>query len=85
MVGGLNRRNLTDDRDAVPILGQIPVLKYLFSNRVRTESNATLFVFLRPVILRDDEFEDLKFLSEREAMDAGIPGDYPRSEPVAMR
>jgi general secretion pathway protein D len=85
VVGGLNRRNFTQTKDAVPILGQLPVLEYLFSNRTNNDSNTTLFVFIRPVILRDDKFEDLKFLSEREVREAGVPDDFPRSEPLTIR
>ena len=32
-----------------------------------TTTDSTLFVFIRPVILRDDKFEDLKYLSGRSA------------------
>ena len=33
IVGGLNSRNLLETLDAVPLLGRIPILKYLFSSR----------------------------------------------------
>jgi general secretion pathway protein D len=52
---------------------------------VTSDSNVTLFVFIRPVILRDDKFEDLKFLSEREVRAAGVPADLPQSEPLTIR
>lgn len=84
VVGGLNRRNNTDDVDRVPLLGRIPIVEFLFSNRVKTESTSTLFVFLRPIILRDDRFEDLKYLSERDAREAAVPADFPPSEPLAI-
>ncbi len=85
VVGGLNRRNFSQTKDAVPILGQLPVLEYLFSSRTTNDANTTLFVFIRPVILRDDKFEDLKFLSERDAREAGVPADFPQSEPLTIR
>ena len=72
-------------KQSVPFLGDIPVLEYLFSNRTNNEQNTTLFVFIRPVILRDDKFEDLKFLSAEDVRQAGIPADFPTSEPLMMR
>jgi general secretion pathway protein D len=53
VLGGL----ITDDRTAtksqVPLLGDIPVLGNLFKSRQQTQTKRTLFVFLRPTILRD--------------------------------
>lgn len=85
IVGGLNRKNYSNTVDAVPILGQLPLLQYLFSNRTVNSTNSTLFVFIRPVVLRDDKFADLKYYSETSAKAAGIAGDYPQSEPLLMK
>lgn len=53
VLGGL----ITDDRlsseQKVPGLGDIPVVGNLFKSRDARESRRTLFVFLRPTILRD--------------------------------
>ena len=84
IVGGLKRNDLTETITRVPILGQIPWLEYLFSSRSNNASDATLFVFIRPIILRDDAFEDLKYLSSRELDLAGLPQDYPSSSPLLM-
>lgn len=84
IVGGLNSRNLLETLHSVPLLGRIPILKYLFSSRTTTNRNTTLFVFIRPVILRDDQFEDLKFLSGRDLGAAETEGDFPASEPLAI-
>lgn len=84
IVGGLNSRDLQETLDAVPLLGRIPILKHLFSSRSTTDRNTTLFVFIRPVILRDDAFEDLKFLSARDLGAAEADGDFPESEPLAI-
>jgi general secretion pathway protein D len=61
------------------------VLGYLFGNRVNTDSTTTLFVFILPVILRDDKFADLKFLSEQDVRAAELPGDFPTSEPLLIK
>ena len=53
VLGGL----ITDDRQSVrsqvPVLGDIPILGELFKNRRESTTKRTLFVFLRPTILRD--------------------------------
>ena len=84
VVGGLNRTSHSDTFSRVPFLGEIPVLEYLFSNRTRNDSRTTLFVFIRPTILRDDKFEDLKYFSQRDAQRAGLPDDFPSSSPITM-
>jgi general secretion pathway protein D len=84
IVGGLKRRDLTDKVDRIPILGEIPVLEYLFSSRSESQAESSLFLFIRPVVLRDDQFEDLKYLSQRDLAAAELPGDYPVSQPLFM-
>ncbi|HOI56942.1 MAG TPA: type II secretion system protein GspD, partial [Phycisphaerae bacterium] len=69
----------------LPILGDIPVLEYLFSSRSKNRSENTLFVFIRPVILRDDQFDDLRYLSAQDRKLADLPEDTPTSEPMLMR
>ena len=81
-MGGLNRKNYAYTVDAIPLLGDIPVLKYLFSSRSEKKSTSTLFVFIRRVVLRDDKFADLKFFSRRDVHSAGIAGDFPKSDPM---
>ena len=85
IVGGLTRREHTDDFNAVPILGQIPILRLLFSSRSDGDRTETLFVFLRPTILRDEQFTDLRNLSEADLKSAGVPANFPQSRPVVMR
>jgi type II secretory pathway component GspD/PulD (secretin) len=85
IVGGLNRQNFSKTVNAVPFLGEMPILEYLFSSRSDNKEQGTLFVFLRPTILRDDQFADLKYLSEKEVGAAQLKGDYPESEPLLMQ
>jgi general secretion pathway protein D len=85
VVGGLTRENYSQSVDRVPGLGSIPGLEYLFSNRTRSTTRDTLFVFIRAVILRDDKFESLKVLSHEALEHAGLKDQYPTSEPVEMR
>jgi len=47
--------------------------------------STSLFVFIRPIILRDEKLQDLKFLSERDVSRACLPGTFPASQPVSIR
>ena len=84
VVGGLTTKNFNTSVNTIPLLGQIPILKYLFGTRSRSSEDSTLFVFIRPVILRDDQFEDLRYISAKQVEAAGLPSDFPSSSPVAM-
>ena len=85
IVGGLTRSNNAVTIDSIPYIENIPLLRHLLSKTDSQSSGSSLFVFLRPVILRDDKFRDLKYLSERDTKAANIPGTFPRSEPILLR
>ena len=68
----------------MPLLGDIPVLKHLFQLQTKSDVERTLFVFIRPIILRDDQFEDLKYLSDRDLDLAELPPNVPASRPIVM-
>ena len=81
VVGGLTSKNFSRTESTIPILGDIPILKYAFGTRTWNTADSTLFVFIRPVILRDDQFDDLKFISEQDVKAAGLVSDLPTSGP----
>ncbi|MFB3891196.1 MAG: type II secretion system protein GspD [Phycisphaerae bacterium] len=85
VVGGLSRKDTSRGKNKVPILGDIPVLGYLFGVESDKDTRSTLFVFIRPVILRDDQFEDLKYLSDRDLAAAQLPPNFPASEMMVVR
>lgn len=85
VIGGLKRFDSMQTRESIPIIGDIPLLGSLFGNESTNESETSLFVFIRPIILRDDEFRDLKYLSAEEADSSGIGDGYPKSEPMVIR
>jgi general secretion pathway protein D len=85
IVGGLNRINKATDVTSMPFIENVPILKYIASNRTNADQRSTLFIFLKPVILRDDKFKELKFLSDRDVHHAELPGRFPTSQPVLIR
>lgn len=85
VVGGLTRDNLDSSVQRVPLLGSIPGIEHLFSSRRNREAQTTLFLFIRAVILRDDEFADLKLLSGDALNQAGLEDGFPKSTAKTIR
>lgn len=67
VLGGLITDDRLSGRSQVPVLGDIPILGELFKSRRESRTKRTLFVFLRPTILRD-----------QRAVDAEAEADYSR-------
>jgi general secretion pathway protein D len=53
VLGGLITDDRQDTRQQVPILGDIPIVGELFKSRREIRQKRTLFIFLKPTILRD--------------------------------
>ncbi|QWZ81763.1 GspD family T2SS secretin variant ExeD [Aeromonas sp. FDAARGOS 1414] len=53
VLGGLMNEETKEQVSKVPLLGDIPVLGYLFRSTSNTTSKRNLMVFIRPTILRD--------------------------------
>ena len=84
IVGGMKRKDKSETVSKIPLLGDIPILGHLFRNTVLTDVETALFVFIRPVILRDDLFLDLKYLSDWDLRKAEMPPSAPESRPLLM-
>ena len=61
VMGGLIGEESTVTEDKIPLLGDIPVLGYLFKNKSRRKIKRNLFIFVTPHILRQRgvAFDDL--------------------------
>ena len=53
-IGGLIQESVSDGENKVPLLGDIPVLGWLFKYQQKQRKKTNLMVFLKPTILRDD-------------------------------
>ena len=84
IVGGLRRIGESQDFIGVPWAEKIPVIRELSSRTTETLTTTSFFLFIRPQVLRDSRFQDLRFLSDRESSQAGLPGEYPVSGPVLI-
>jgi general secretion pathway protein D len=64
VIGGLMETQKTESIRKVPVLGDIPLLKFAFRRTIRDESKKELLIFLTPYIVNDPH--DLETLSRRE-------------------
>ena len=55
ILGGLIEDQVSDTESKVPLLGDIPLIGFLFRTETTTKSKQNLMVFLRPTILRDNK------------------------------
>ena len=53
ILGGLEVDSTSDSGSGVPFLARVPIIKWLFSKRVRTASQSKLSVLIRPTIIRN--------------------------------
>jgi len=84
IVGGLNRQNFEMSTKGIPWLEKIPYLGLLASQQGDKKTRTSLFVFIKPIILRDDKFKDLKYLSDGDIRSAQIRANLPQSAPMVM-
>lgn len=64
VLGGLIEEIVDDTQSKVPLLGDIPVLGWLFTSRASTKRKQNLMVFLKPEILRD--FKDSAYVTNEK-------------------
>lgn len=55
VVGGIIQKQVSDTSRKTPVLGSIPVLKWLVNNKDKTTHEVELMVFLRPKVIRTPE------------------------------
>ncbi len=89
VLGGLMDEAVQDSVSKVPLLGDIPVLGVLFSQKETTRTKRNLMVFIRPIIMRDNvaasryttnkynEFRDQQMRFSQNPLGFAVPGEYP--------
>src|SRR6185503_14952965 len=64
VIGGLVRDSVGTRETKIPILGDIPVLGFLFKQSVKTKQKSNLLLVLTPYVIRDQD--DLRAIFERK-------------------
>jgi general secretion pathway protein D len=64
VIGGLMRDSITEGETKIPVLGDIPVLGFLFRQSQKTTVKSNLLLVLTPYVIRDQD--DLRAIFERK-------------------
>ncbi|MFZ2298533.1 MAG: type II secretion system secretin GspD, partial [Aquabacterium sp.] len=68
VLGGLMKDEYTDGQSKVPLLGDIPSLGTLFKSQERGRKKTNLMVFLRPIVMRNQDAANALTLDRYEYM-----------------
>ncbi len=85
VVGGLLTETLAESTSQVPGIGDVPILGWLFGSRSDSRSKVRLYAFIRPSVLRDEAFADLRYLSQRDLEAADVDDGMPPTRLQTMR
>lgn len=73
IIGGLLRRSRLSNENRVPVLGEIPIVNFLFSSRTKETIQSNLIFFIRPRVI--DPSQD-----RRRMITPAIPAPDPEAE-----
>jgi type II secretory pathway component GspD/PulD (secretin) len=76
VLGGLMSDATTRERSKVPLLGDLPGMKYVFGHSGKSRKKANLLIFLTPTIVSDADFHP----TETEFLKRTPPADKPDGE-----
>lgn len=54
VIGGVFTQDISDSTQKVPLLGDVPVVGWLFKNNVKSDSKSELLIFITPKIMKDE-------------------------------
>ncbi|MCR4298666.1 MAG: type IV pilus secretin PilQ [Gallionella sp.] len=54
VIGGVFTQDLSDSTQKVPLLGDVPVVGWLFKNEVKSDTKSELLIFITPRIMKDE-------------------------------
>jgi general secretion pathway protein D len=74
ILGGLRRKNIQDNKESIPFLGDIPGVGKLFSHTEMQDNTTEMFVFITPKIITDP-IQDAERIRKEELKKR--PGDHP--------
>jgi general secretion pathway protein D len=81
VLGGIIRNDRTESISKVPILGDIPILGWLFKTKRMIDKKTNLLVFITPRIIKDTEDLAAVTRKSKSAMDNFKTGQLPGIEP----
>jgi len=85
VLGGLIQNTLTETMQAIPLLGEIPILGALFRFKSMEKKRTNLMIFLRPVIIRSPEDSYRVTVDRYEYLRGYTRGEGPEREGIYDR
>ena len=82
VLGGLMKDEYSGGETKVPLLGDIPVVGNLFKSQQRSRTKSNLMVFLRPVVMRDQDASNALTLDRYDYMRQKQIDSTPGAHPV---
>ncbi|MBE7492705.1 MAG: type II secretion system secretin GspD [Planctomycetes bacterium] len=70
VIGGLKSSESSKAVTKIPLLGDIPLIGELFKSQRTIERRTNLYIFIRPKILKDASFDDLRGVSAQKLREA---------------
>jgi len=84
VIGGITLASRTDTIQKLPLLGDIPLVGYLFRDTKKLSRKTVLYIFITPRIVLDPNFEDLRLLTTGPQKEVEIAPDLPKLKPVLV-
>lgn len=84
VIGGITLGTRTDTVRKLPLLGDIPLVGYLFRDTKKNSRKTVLYIFITPRIVQDPNFEDLRLLTTGPQKEVDIAPDLPHLKPVLV-
>ncbi|WP_181881750.1 pilus (MSHA type) biogenesis protein MshL [Helicobacter sp. MIT 14-3879] len=75
VIGGLISKSVTNSRNRVPLLGYIPIIKYLFSYDTMSEETNEMIIVITPHIIKRNDNPSLQDLGYSETVNEIIKKD----------
>ncbi|MCK4885891.1 MAG: hypothetical protein KAS96_00820 [Planctomycetes bacterium] len=66
VVGGLQTSDEIGNVDKIPLLGDLPIVGWAFKKTVKEKQYKTTYLFITPIIMESDNFNDLKEISDKK-------------------
>lgn len=80
VLGGLVSSQSRKNVKGVPLISDIPILGEAFKRQTDEQTFDTLFIFIRPVVLRDTKFQDLLSLTRTDMAAVDLQPGEPKNQ-----
>lgn len=90
VVGGIELVSDGRNTTQVPFVGDVPIVGELFKSRNNSQSRQRFYVFIRAAVLRDQQLNDLKYLTDATIRQnglksLGVSDGFPTMKPRVIR